>query len=87
MQKKSIKMTKFSEHNFKQKYSSQNTKNGILEDQDFCKILRRKITLRPPLVAHPFRARVIPRLLKISRFYILKRLDSLRLHHWLIFGL
>ena len=64
MQKKSIKMTKFSEHNFKQKYSSQNTKNGILEDQDFCKILRGKITLRPPLVAHPFRARVIPRLLK-----------------------
>ena len=62
--KKSIKMTKFSEHNFKQKYSSQNTKNGILEDQDFCKILRGKITLRPPLVAHPFRARVIPRLLK-----------------------
>lgn len=79
-------MTKFSEH-YKQKFSSQNTRNGILEDQDFCKLLHRKIALRPPLVAHPFRACVIPRLLKISRFYILKKSDSLRLHHWLVFGL
>ena len=52
-------MTKFSKH-YKQKFSSQNTRNGILEDQDFCKLLHRKIALRPPLVAHPFRACVIP---------------------------
>ena len=61
--KKSIKMTKFSKH-YKQKFSSQNIRNGILEDQDFCKLLHRKIALRPPLVAHPFRTCVIPRLLK-----------------------
>ena len=66
---------------FGQNLSSQNTRNGVSEHQDF-KIFWGSIP-QTPLVPGPFSARLIGRSLKKTpRFYILKKLDSLSVLTW-----
>ena len=68
---------RFSEH-FRLKFSSQDTRKGCSKDQNFRSFLGEHAP-RSHLAALPFGTRLIPWLQKISRFYILKTLGSLRI--------
>ena len=72
----------FREH-FGQNLSSQNTRNGVSEHQDF-KIFWGSMPPDPPRGVAPFTARLIHRWLKNkkTRFYILKKFDSLSVLTW-----
>ena len=66
---------RFREH-FNQIFASQNTRNGVSGHQDF-KIFWGSCMSKTPIVARPYRARLIRRWLNKIHIYILKKLDSL----------